>query len=125
MVAKGNITNTPDSLTYSSVASSDYVLIYFVITALNGLEILAADIGNAYLNYPCRDKIYFTSGTGFGNQKGASVVLVRALYRLKYSGPDLREHCSNNMRDMDFLPSEADPDVCMQNATNPNGFEYW
>ena len=26
---------------------------------------------------------------------------------------------------MYFIPSEADPDVCMQKATNSNGFRYW
>ena len=29
------------------------------------------------------------------------------------------------MRDMDFVPSETDPDVWMQKVTNSNGFKYW
>ena len=51
----------------------------FVIVALNGLEIMATETGNVYINDPYHDKIYFTAGTGFGNYKGAIVVVVRAL----------------------------------------------
>ena len=98
---------------------------FFVIAALNGLDILEADTRNLYLNAPCREKIYFTSGTGFGNRKGAIVVVVRALYRLKYSGDSWRVNCANTMRDMDFLPLEANPDVWIQNTTKSNGFKYW
>ena len=54
----------------------------FVIAALNGLDILADDIGNEYLNAPRREKIYFTVGADFGNRKGASVVVIHELYGL-------------------------------------------
>ena len=33
------------------------------ISALNDLDILAADIGNAYLNADTREKVYFIAGT--------------------------------------------------------------
>ena len=78
--------NIPASLKYLSVISHDSMRIYFVIVALNGLDILAADIGNTYLNSLCHEKIYFTDGAEFGNQKGDNVVVVRALYGLKSSG---------------------------------------
>ena len=124
-VAGGHMTAPPATLTYSSVVSRDSVRIAFVIAALNGLDILAADIGNAYLNAPCREKIYFEAGEEFGNRKGARVIVVRALYGLKSSGAAWRAHCAETMRDMDFTPSEADPDVWMRKATKSNGFKYW
>jgi len=39
----------PMTLTYSSVISRDSVLIAFLLAALNDINILSCDIGNAYL----------------------------------------------------------------------------
>ena len=55
LVAGGHTTETPASVTYSSVVSRDSVRIAFFIAALNELDVLAVDIGNAYLNAPCRE----------------------------------------------------------------------
>ena len=52
-VAGGHTTDTPSSITYSSVVSRDSIRIVFALAALNGVEIRAADIGNAYLNAKC------------------------------------------------------------------------
>ena len=52
-VAGGHMTETPTSITYSSVVSRDSVQIAFLIAALNDIEIMACDVGNAYLNTPC------------------------------------------------------------------------
>ena len=46
------------SLTYSSVVSCESVRIAFTAAALNDLDVLIADIGNAYLNADCREKVY-------------------------------------------------------------------
>eukprot|EP00957_Ditylum_brightwellii_P181850 13853569-Ditylum_brightwellii.AAC.1 len=62
------------------------VRIALTIAALNDLDVMAADIGNAYLNAPCREKVYFTAGTEFGAKKGQYVVVIRAFYGLKTSG---------------------------------------
>lgn len=50
LVAGGHMTDPPSSLTYSSIVSRDSVQIMFLIAALNDLQLLSADIGNAYLN---------------------------------------------------------------------------
>ena len=52
------MTETPASLTYSTVVSRDSVQIILMIAALNGLEISSCDIQNAYLTALCREKIY-------------------------------------------------------------------
>ena len=44
LVAGGHVTETPSSITYSSVVSRDSVRIALTIAALNGLDILACDI---------------------------------------------------------------------------------
>jgi hypothetical protein len=58
-VAGGHMTQVDGSSTYSSVVSRDSVRIALLIAALNGLRILSCDVGNAYLNAPCREKIWF------------------------------------------------------------------
>ena len=57
LVANGNKTETPASLTYSSVVSRDLVL--------------ACDIQNAYSTADCREKIYFIAGPEFGSKEGS------------------------------------------------------
>ena len=80
------MTETPASLTYSTVVSRDSVHIILMIAALNGLEISSCDIQNAYLTAPCREKIYFIAGPELGSDQGKIMIVQRALYGLKSSG---------------------------------------
>jgi hypothetical protein len=43
-------------LTYASVVSRDSVRITFLLAALNNLDVLCADVGNAYINVLCIGK---------------------------------------------------------------------
>ena len=52
-IGDGHKTETPASLTYSTVISRDSVRICLMIVALNDLDIKCADIENAYLTAPC------------------------------------------------------------------------
>jgi hypothetical protein len=63
-VAGGHINDPPESITYSSVVSQDSVCIDFLLAALNDVDILATDIGNAYLNAQPHEKVYTTAGPG-------------------------------------------------------------
>ena len=56
-VTGGHTTETPTSLTYSSVVSRDSVRIILLTVALNGLQVMACDIQNAYLTANCHEKI--------------------------------------------------------------------
>ena len=49
-VAGGHRTEAPMSITYSRVVSRDSVKIAFLVATLNDIDIMACDIGNAYLN---------------------------------------------------------------------------
>jgi hypothetical protein len=76
-VAGGHMTETPPSITYSSVVSRESVKIAFLIAALNGLDIMSCDIGNAYLNAPFKEKIWFVAGKECGpNLEGKPCKLV-------------------------------------------------
>lgn len=80
--------------------------------SLNDLDIMACDIGNAYLNAPCRDKVWFVAGPEFGSRRQGMVVkVVLALYGLKLSGASWRSMFNTTIRDMGFEPTIANPDV--------------
>ena len=46
---------------------------------LNDLDVFDADIGNAYLNAPCREKIWTESGPEFCSQQRCVMLIVRSL----------------------------------------------
>ena len=48
----GHLTDTPETITHSSIVSRDSVCIALLIAELNGLDVLSCDVGNAYLNAP-------------------------------------------------------------------------
>ncbi len=86
-VANGSTTETPVTLCYSSVVSRNILRIAFLTAALNDLDIFASNIGNAYLNAPCKEKIWFEAGREWGVAlRGKVMCLTRALYGLKSSG---------------------------------------
>lgn len=113
-VAGGHWTDPPTQVTYSSVVTRDSVRIAFTIAALNGLDILSADIGNAYLQAPVREKIHTTAGPEFGLQRvGQTVIIVCAMFGLKSSGVAWHAQLSSTLHDMNFTPSLVDPDIWM------------
>ena len=125
LVAGGHKTEVPKDSVYSSVVSRESVRIAFLVAALNDLKIEAADIQNAYLNAPTREKVHIVCGPEFGHNQGRVAVIVRALYGLRSSGACFRQHLAQNLRDMHFKACRADPDVWMRKALKPCGFEYW
>ena len=125
LVADGSRTETPAALTYSSVVSRDSVRIALLVASLNDLQLLACDIQNAYLTADCREKIYIIAGPEFGLEAGATMVVKKALYRLKSSGAAFRAHLAETLHDLGYLPTKGDPDVWIRPAVKPDGFEYY
>ena len=125
LVADGHLTKTPSSITYSSVVSRDSVRIALMIASLNDLDLFACDIGNAYLNADCREKLWTVAGSEFGSEKGTVMLIVRALYGLKSSGAAWRAALAQTLRDIGYTPSESDPDVWMKKGMKPCGQMYW
>ena len=74
-VAQGFRSNPPASMTYASVVSRDSVRLGFLIAALNGLNVLAGDIQNTFLNADCREKVYFIAGKECGPLQGRKIVI--------------------------------------------------
>jgi len=123
--AGGHMTETPASITYSSVVSRDSIRIGFMLAALNGIDVLACDLENAYLNAPVRERIWFEGGVECGDQKGKVLVIVRALYGLKSAGSSWRSAFAEVLRELGFQSTRADPDVWIRAAQRPDGFKYY
>jgi hypothetical protein len=125
LVAGGHQTDPPKESTYSSVVSRDSVRIAFTLAALNGLDVLAGDIQNAYLNAGTKEKVYTIAGPEFGSNAKRPVLIVRALYGLKSSGARWRDHISGTLRSGGFTSCYADPDIWMRQNCKPDGTKYW
>jgi hypothetical protein len=97
----------------------------FLIAALNDLNILAADIGNAYLNATTREKVYAIAGKEFGSRAGEPVIIVRALYGLKSSGAAWRAHLAASLISLGYTSCLADPDVWIRPALKDDGMPYY
>ena len=85
-VAGGNMTDTPVDSIYSGVVSIPGIRLVTFIAELNGLELWATDIGNAYLESVTKEKVAFVAGPEFGEYKGHTFIILKAQYGLKSSG---------------------------------------
>ena len=85
-VAGGHTTETPASLTYSSIVSRNTVCIALTIAALNNLQVMSCDIQNMYLTATCHEKIWMYAGPEFGSEKGSIMLIREVLYGLNSSG---------------------------------------
>jgi hypothetical protein len=120
--------DVPKHMTYSSVVSRESVRLCFLIASLNDLDILAADIGNAYLNAPCKEKVHTKiDKVLFGPEsEGKTAVIVRALYGLKTSGNSWRLTLSLAItEELGFTQCKADPDVYLKLKVDDKGNKYY
>ena len=125
LVAGGHVTDPPSVMTYSSVVSRDSVRIMFMIAALNELDIMSGDIGNAYLNAETSEKVYTIAGSEYGEKAGCVMLIRRALYGLKSSGAAFHRHLANSLQSIGFTSTLSDPDVWYKAAIKPNGEKYY
>ncbi len=92
--------------------------------ALNDLEVWSADIQNAYLCAPNKERLYTIAGKEVGPKyQGRPVLIVQALYGLRGSGKSFRDHLAKDLHQMGFLGCRADPDVWIKPATKADGTE--
>ena len=126
IVAGGHRAPKTNESTYASVVSRESVRILFTIAALNDLDVMVTDIGNAYLNAKTKEKVYVICGKEFGPEyEGRAALIVRALYGLASSANAWHTHLAETLVSMGFLPSKGDRDVWMKPATKPDGTEYY
>ena len=75
-VLDGHKTPDPVGSNYAGVVSRESVRIAFTYAAINGLDVFAADVRNAYLQAPSSQKDYIVCGTEVGLENVGKVALI-------------------------------------------------
>lgn len=114
LVAGGHMTDPPKDSVYSGVVSLRSLRVVAMLAELNGLDLWAADVGNAYLEADTKETVYVVGTAEFGELEGHTLIITRALYGLRTSGARWHEHLADTLRDIGFVPCVAEPDVWMQ-----------
>ena len=123
-VADDHLTEPPANITYSSTVSWESIRITFLLASILGLEVLSADLGNAYINTPCQEKIWCEAGFELGSNLDSTVLIIeRALYRLKRSAASWRNMLPQTMIEMGFNFCIADNDFWMRESVKKGGTE--
>jgi hypothetical protein len=121
-VKDGHKTPDPEASNYAGVVSRESIRIALTHAALHDINVLAADIRNAYLQAPTSEKHYIICGTEFGLEHvGKQAMIVRALYGGKSAGRDFWAHLRSCMNFLGFESCPADPDLWMRPATREDG----
>jgi Reverse transcriptase (RNA-dependent DNA polymerase) len=92
---------------------------------LNDLDILAAAIGNAYLNAYTAEKFYTITGPEFGDEAGRVAIIVHALYGLKSSGAAWHAFFAQSLSDTGFISCKSDPDMWLRPEIKTDGSKYY
>ena len=75
---------------------------------------------------PTTEKLYFVAGPEWGADEGRLVIVVRALYGLKSSALNWRNHLADMLANkLKFKSTLADPDVWIKLMKKQNGEEYY
>jgi hypothetical protein len=86
LVAGGHMTEPLKHSVYSGVISLKSLCLYLLLAKLNGLKVYSGDILLAYLEAYTKEKVFIVAGPEFGELKGHTLIIVKALYGLRTSG---------------------------------------
>jgi len=95
--------------------------LFFLIAALNDVDVLACNVQNAYVKAKTKEKAWFRGGDNMRTYKGKVVVIVCALYGLKSLGARKGEHMANTLQNARFKSCLADPDIWFRLAIKLDG----
>ena len=122
LVADGHLTEVPLDSVYSGVVSIKGFRLVLFLAELNKLEVWSTDIGNAYLEAFTAEKVYIIAGPEYAELEGHILIVNKALYGLRSSGARWHDKFADCMREMDFFPCKAEPDIWMRK--NGDTYEY-
>ena len=120
LVAGGKHTDNPKEDIYSGAVSLESRRMAFSLTAMNNLNAMAADVGNAFPCGKTKEKVYIVAGPKFGEHAGKRMIIEKGLHGFKTSAARFHEHPSAKLRLLGFTPSKADSDLWMR----PRGDHY-
>lgn len=121
----GHLTKDIDGSNYAGIVSCDTVRIAFTYAALNGLDVCASDIRNAYIQAKSSEKHYIVCSPEFGENQGRRAIIVQSLYGGKCAGRDYWLHLRDCMDYLGFFPCKADSDLWLRKGKRSNGEDYY
>jgi hypothetical protein len=114
----GHVTRDIEGDNYSGVVKMDSVRLTFLLADLNKMDLLMADVSNAYLNAYTNEKIYTKCGPEFGiNFQGKLAIIKKSLYGLKSSAASWHRTMNNYLWSIGFKPSRGDADLWYRDAS--------
>ena len=93
-VGNGSSSDPPTHLTYASVVSRDSVRIMFLVAELNGLDVWAGEITNAFIRAPTTVQCEKEFGPEYFNHVG---IVIREIYGLQTAAASFQQHLSDCM----------------------------
>jgi len=78
------------------------------LSELNGLQLCAYGIGNAYLEAKTREKLCIIVGPEFGELEGHTLVMFKVCCGARTSGNRFADKLAGDLRDMGFFQSQVD-----------------
>jgi len=124
LVVGGHLIDSTGYNTYSSQVDSLTVILLFLIAQHKKLDLMTADVGNAFPTAPNQEKVWFVAGDEFGDRKGSVVEIQRALYGLPGSSRAYMDFFADTLMSLGFRPSRVDPDLWMKPNEDGDGYDY-
>jgi len=111
---RGHLTDIPVDSVYSGVISLRGLCIVTFLAEINGLDLCATNVQNAYLEALTGEKIYIVTSPKFKELEGHILIIRQALYSLRTSGLRWHEKFADCLCGLGFEPSQAEPDIWMR-----------
>ena len=127
LVGGGHMT---EKLDFEEVTSSmvrfENILLAFIamMTMITKLKCLMGDVNSAYIQAYTKEMVYAVAGPEFGSIAGCVLLCDKALYGLQSSGNEWHSKFADDISDMGFVPTRADPDLWIKENTKENCYEY-
>ena len=123
----GHRTPDPETSSYAGVVSRESIRILLTYAYLHKVDVMDADIINAYLQAPTSEKHFNICDADLHGIEpaGKRACIVRALYGGKLSGRDFWIHLHAFMDIMGFTYFFSDPDVWMRQSKRGDEISYY
>ena len=72
------------------------------VAALNDLDVMGADVKNAFLRAPNKEKVWIKAGPEFGALEGKCYIVRKALYGLKSASASFRSYMASKLDEIGF-----------------------
>ena len=105
----GHTTESQNSINHSSLLYYDSICIGFLLASLHVIDITDIDMDNDHLNAPCAEKIWFVCGNEYREDKCRVLLIIHALYGLRYADVLWRSVLAAAFQEIGLDPTLANP----------------